>query len=410
MSASSLQGSVAQTDLGFAIAAVDAYHVVVGDKTYWAGFQSANRLATDRFQLKPGWRTIYGRFFETALVKVTLTDGSVGWGEATEPICPEVICTLAADLVTPVLGTTSWASPAEFWAAGYDLNRCRGHHSGYLLHALAALDVAVWDAIGCRAGKPVAALLTDRPAAVLDTYLSGLRAGTDDERIALAQRTIGTGTAGIKIFVDGDTVSTLRELDSLRGRVPGDWKLMVDALWSYERVEDAADARLRFADYNVNWLECPMLPEDILSHQALHRSGGTPIALGEHFFTHYQSRVWFEARVLDIFQPDICRTGISNGLMQAEKARAEGIRVTPHMGSGSPVIQAAALQFASAFRADEPCEFQSELAGVLPSAFESAWRLDRGQFALPQSAGLGVVVREEELIKSCRTKLSWRAR
>jgi galactonate dehydratase len=409
MSTSNLPDPAPAKDLRFSIVAVDAYHLSVGDRTYWAGFHSENRLATNRFLLKPGWRTVYGRYFETALVKVTLADGSVGWGEATEPICPEVICTLASNLVAPILGGATWHNPADFWAAGYDLNRCRGHHSGYLLHALAAFDVALWDALGQRVGKPVAALLAGDPVQVLDTYRSGLRAGTSDERIALARHTIDGGTAGIKIFVGGDTDSTLRELAALRRGVPGNWKLMVDALWSYERVEDAAEARRRFCEFDVGWLECPIVSENLAGHQQLGRSGGVPIALGEHFFTHHQSAAWLESRALDVFQPDICRTGFSDGLLQAAHARSNGISVTPHMGSGSPVVQAAALHFASAVKADEPCEYQLELAEVLPHVFANAWTINKGRFALPETAGLGVAVKEDELAKHCSPAKTWRA-
>ena len=86
-------------DLAFEIAAIDAYHLVEGAETYWQDYKPQDRVATDRFLLKPGWRTVYGKRFETALIRVTLSDGSTGWGEATEPICPEAIGSLAVRLL-----------------------------------------------------------------------------------------------------------------------------------------------------------------------------------------------------------------------------------------------------------------------------------------------------------------------
>lgn len=395
-------------DLSFSIVAVDAYHLVVADKSYWEDYKRSDRVSTGRFLLKPGWRTVYGRHVETALVKVTLSDGTTGWGEATEPICPEVICTLAANLIAPVLGGTSWSDPAAFWAAGYDLNRCRGHHSGYQLHALAALDVAIWDALGRRAGKPVARLLAAEPIGELETYLSGLRMGLLEERVELAARTVAEGVTGIKLFVNADTDMTIREVAALRAAVPGDWKLMVDALWCYERTEDAMNASRRLAQYGVHWLECPIVPEDLEGHMELRHGSVTPVALGEHFFTHFQSASWFRAQALDVFQPDICRTGLSNGLLQAGLAREAGIRLTPHMGSGSPIVQAAALQFAAACRADEPCEYQAGLTDLLPSAFRSAWKRENGRLRLPGAAGLGVDVDEKTVAASSPTVARWR--
>ena len=85
----------------FTIAAVEAFHVVARDRSYWNEFKPESRASSARHVLKPGWRAAYTRNFETAIVKVTLADGTVGWGEATEPICPEVICRLAVHLVAP---------------------------------------------------------------------------------------------------------------------------------------------------------------------------------------------------------------------------------------------------------------------------------------------------------------------
>ena len=380
------------TDTTFEIAAVDAFHVVAADRTYWRDYQVANRAATDRFLLKPGWRTVYGRHVETALVRVTLGDGTAGWGEATEPICPEVVCRLAASLIAPVLGGRRFASPTALWEAAYELQRGRGHQSGYHLLAMAALDVAVWDAVARRAGLPVAAVLVAEPKRTLDVYLSGLRRGSLAERVALLQSIVEAGYAGAKIFVGGDTAATMAEVRGLRAGVKAPFELMVDALWSHETAAAAADLKRELAAYQVRWLECPLVPEDLAAHRLLAASNGVPTALGEHFFTHHQSALWLEAKVLDVFQPDICRTGFSNGLAQAEIARTLGIRVTPHMGSGSPVVQAAALHFAAATAPTDPVEYQEDLATLLPEAFTSAWRIDGGRMHLPAAPGLGVEI------------------
>src|SRR6266852_8427266 len=47
--------------------------------------------------------TLYAVNFETALIKVTLNSGLVGWGEAQAPLAPEVACTIVRLLLDPVL-------------------------------------------------------------------------------------------------------------------------------------------------------------------------------------------------------------------------------------------------------------------------------------------------------------------
>lgn len=391
------------------IASIEAFHVVARDRSYWNEFKQQDRAASDRHVLKPGWRAAYTRNFETAIVKVTLVDGTVGWGEATEPICPEVICRLAVHLIAPFVGGRSFEHPRRVWEEGYDLQRVRGHTAGYILHAMAAIDIALWDALARRSGLPLSALLSTDPAQYVPAYLSGIRRATLSDRIAMLSGLVSEGLTGVKLFVTNDTPETLAEIDALRAGVPGEWDIMVDALWSFETVTEAALARRALGERGVRWLECPLIPEDLEAHLELAAGGGTPVALGEHFFTHHQSLPWLKAGALSVFQPDLGRAGLSNGLHQAKLARAHGVAVTPHMGNGSAVGQAAALHFWAASRCEFPCEFQFDLADVLPDAFDTAWTFAKGGFAVPTRPGLGVEVDEAAIRANSEDVEVWRA-
>ena len=391
----------------FKIASVDAWHLVVPEATYWSTYREENRAATARFVLKPGWRTVYATRVESALVRVILTDGSVGWGEATEPICPEVICRLVARLLAPLAGGIDFATPADLWDYCYDLNRGRGHVNGYQQLAIAALDMAVWDALARRADVSLCAMISPDPARSLGVYLSGLRRSTRRERIALLRRMTDEGLRGAKIFVGGDTAETVQEASALRDAVAGNWRLMVDALWSYADVEAAAEAKQALVAREVDWLECPLLPEALAGHAALVARPGVPIALGESFHTTWQVEPWTAARALDILQPDIGRTGFSDGLRQHAIARAANIGVTAHMGSGTPVVQAAALHFNAAVAGDRLAECQFDLGGVLPEVFDTGWCYGGGQMAVPQRPGLGVEVNADALARHCDSTERW---
>jgi galactonate dehydratase len=393
----------------FSIATIEAFHVVARDRSYWNEFKQESRVSTERHVLKPGWRAAYTRNFETAIVKVTLADGTVGWGEATEPICPEVICRLAVHLIAPFVGGRAFDHPSTAWEDAYELQRVRGHTAGYVLHAIAAIDMALWDALARRNGLPLSSMLSNDPARVVPTYLSGIRRATIEDRIAMLADLVTDGLTAVKIFATGDTAETLAEIDALRAGVGGNWDIMVDTLWSYETVADAAEARRMFAGRGVRYLECPLIPEDLDAHCELAKTGGTPIALGEHFFTHHQSLPWFRAGALSVFQPDMGRAGLSNGLHQTQLARAHGIAVTPHMGNGSPIVQAAALHFWAGVRSELPCEYQLDLADVLPAAFDSAWKFAKGGFIVPSRPGLGVEVDEAALRANSAEVERWRA-
>lgn len=396
-------------ETSFEIVAVEAFHVLERGRSYWNEYKLESRATSERHVLKPGWRAAYTRNFETAIVKVTLADGTVGWGEATEPICPEVICTLAVHLIAPFVGGRSFAHPADAWDDAYELQRVRGHVAGYVLHAMAAIDIAVWDALGRRSGRPLSSMLSTEPARSVSTYLSGIRRATLPARIDLLAGLVAEGLPAVKLFTTSDTADALAEIGALRANVPGDWDIMVDALWSYETAAEAAEARRAFGDVGVGWLECPLIPEDLEAHQELAAGEGAPVALGEHFFHHLQVLPWFKAGALSVFQPDIGRTGVSDGLRQTKMARQHGIAVTPHMGNGSPIVQAAALHFWSSIKSEYPCEYQFDLADVVPGAFQNAWKFERGTFSVPDGPGLGVDVDETVLARSSASVERWRS-
>jgi len=386
-------------DMAFRIREVRSARVRVPGPDYWRGFlkQDANARPAGRFQFSPPWRTVYAREVESALVRVELADGTVGWGEATCPIAPEVICTLVNGFVAELVEDQPFASPAAMVDLLYDAQRCRGYLAGHYQDAVAALDIALHDALARRAGCPVSALFSLEAKAVLPCYLSGARAPTREERIALLQQWSGEATSAVKIFLRGALDADLEEFAALRSAVPSLTWWAADALWTFEELAVATRARQAFGDLSASWLECPMLPEDLAGHVALRDAPGAPIALGEHLRTALQADPWIDAGVVQVLQPDIGRTGFVMGRRMLEKARERGIAVTPHMGGALDVMQAATLHFAAAAGFDLPCEFQAGLAGRIPTALRSEWKPGRGGFQVPATHGLGVDVDEDAL-------------
>ena len=174
---------------------------------------------------------------------------------------------------------------------------------------------------------------------------------------------------------------------------------MIDTLWMC-RGDDGRRAKAMFGDLGVRWLECPLQPEDLEGHRALTAEPGAPIALGEHFRTHFQTQAWFETPpALDVYQPDIGRTGLSDGLRQIEQARAAGVPSTPHMGSGLHVFQSATLHFATACGPEYLQEYQAGLAERGDLVGHTSWQYADGGFALPETPGLGVQIDEEALTR-----------
>ena len=426
------------TESTFEIANITAYHLALDDQPgYWEDYRGGGsaRREPARLEFREGWQTVYPTTVEAMLLRVELADGSTGWGESNTPIGPEVTALISQRLLKSMVAGRSFDSPVALWDFLYDAQRGRGYAAGYYLDAMAALDIAVWDALGHRAGLPVARLLTDLPRQRLPVYLSGLRQATRSERIEAMHQWLDTGLSGVKIFVDGDLDAAAQELEALQragGGTAEQW--MVDTLWMC-RGDDGRRAKALFGDLGVRWLECPLQPEDLAGHRQLAGEPGAPIALGEHFRTHYQTADWFgPPPALDVYQPDIGRTGLSDGLRQIETAQAAGVPSTPHMGSGLHVFQSATLHFATACwnggptngrpahgltdstpgSADEAGgmlsaapgsevpylqEYQAGLAQRGDLVGRTSWQYADGAFELPEVPGLGVEIDEEALAR-----------
>ena len=68
--------------------------------------------------------------------------------------------------------------------------RSRGQSGGFMLDAISAVDIALWDLGGKRAGVSVSRLLSDAPRLEVPAYLSGLPASRRAEA-AVEQHSAG---------------------------------------------------------------------------------------------------------------------------------------------------------------------------------------------------------------------------
>ena len=388
-------------DLSFTIRETRTAHLAFPDTPgYWEQYRRQNEDPTasttlSRYEFKPGWQTVYATMVETPLVRIELADGTIGWGESNTPIAPEIVCVMINAAIAEMVKNREFANPTELWDFVYDSQRGRGINSGYWMDALAALDIAIWDALGKRNDTPTATLLDPNYRTNIPVYLSGLRRATIQERITQAQSLSDQGISGVKIFQSGDITAALNELDPLIDGAPNIEQWMVDTLWMCD-LPDAIEAKREFSNRNLRFFECPLQPEDLAGHKTLFQAEGSPIAIGEHFRTTYQMTEWLTpSPVFDIYQPDIGRTSISDFIRQRDLAYSVNIPVTPHMGNGVSVFQAATLQCAVVSSSELLQEFQGGLSNLLQDASDTGWQLKDGQFQLPDRPGIGVTIDED---------------
>ena len=147
------------------IAKAESLHIVADRAAHAAaGFVARRRTST-----APGVRALdynagrhlcaYPAIDQTLLVRLTSDTGLVGWGEAHSPPVPGVAKAVIADLFAPLLLGQDPLAIEVLWDHLYASMRLRGHGSGFMLEALAAIDIALWDLVGKALDQPVYQLL-----------------------------------------------------------------------------------------------------------------------------------------------------------------------------------------------------------------------------------------------------------
>ncbi|MEM6282341.1 MAG: mandelate racemase/muconate lactonizing enzyme family protein, partial [Chloroflexota bacterium] len=314
--------------------------------------------------LRPPYRALYSAYFETAFVRITTDDGLVGWGEALAPVAPEVVSTIVEQLLRPVLVGRNPLDGSVLWNVMYDLMRERGYYGGFMLDAISACDIALWDLRGKLLGQPVYQLLGGTHRERIPCYVSGLPRPTNAERVALAQEWTTKGFHNFKLAAGYGVTEDAQSIEALRTTLGDDVTLLLDAHWVYSLDQAVTLGRLLEA-LDTAVFEAPMNPEDIDGHVRLAEAVAVPVAIGETERTRFQFQPWLIRRGADLLQPDVGRAGISETIKIANMAEVFNIPVAPHLSVGLGICIAASVHVAAAIQNLFMLEYQ-------PPVFELA--------------------------------------
>ena len=340
---------------------------------------------------------LYSVDFETALVRVTLDDGTIGWGEAQAPLAPEVACAIIDRLLWPVLRGAEMDGSIEciaaLWDRMYSTMRVRGQTGGFMLDAISGVDLALWDLAGKMRGQPVCSLIPDSICrAEVAAYLSGVPGANVEARVQHAIARHDEGFRTFKLFYDCSRQEFLDTLSTLRRSLPQDAGIAVDALWRLSP-EDAVEFGQGLDEQSALWLEAPLPPEDALAHAALAARIRTPVAIGESYRTRYELAPFLRAGGIGYLQPDLGRCGLTEGLRIARMARELGIPVVPHLSIAMGPQIAAAIHFAAAVSNSGLLEFNPHVLSVANRFLAEHLVCCGGRYRVPSGPGLGVDVR-----------------
>ncbi|MFC7141584.1 enolase C-terminal domain-like protein [Halosimplex aquaticum] len=211
---------------------------------------------------------------------------------------------------------------------------------GAAIEAISAVDLALWDIAGKEADKPVYELLGGPVTDEIPCYASNLHPVDMDtlEREAIEYAEKGfdamklrfrhgpeAGRAGMK--ENEEIVKTVRDAVGHDIAIAGDAYMG----WSVRYAKKMLD---RLEKYDMEWVEEPVIPDDIDGYAEVRESTSIPISGGEHEFTRWGHEELLEREAVDILQPDVHRCG---GLTELQKidalASTHDVPVVPHSGT-----------------------------------------------------------------------------
>jgi D-galactarolactone cycloisomerase len=337
------------------------------------------------------------------LVRVETTDGVVGWGEAFGP--PKTNAALLEEVVSDfVVGMDPYAVQSLF-----EQVYGRLYHLGYggvLTCVLSAVDIALWDVLGKSVGRPVGDILGSRRRNTVTPYASTLYITNweQDYESALAAVIDGEFNA-VKIKIGRGIEDDRARIQATREALGEDGLLMIDFNGNY-RPDQAIRTIHEVAEYDIQWVEEPVPPENAAGYQRIKEKTDVSLAAGEAAYTRFSFQEILSQHLVDVVQPDVTKCGgLSEAHLIAEMAMTESIAVSPHCWS-TGVGLAAGLQFASVIpeyphttNRPEPILFEVDRGEneMREGIIEEEFTISDGQLEIPQKPGLGVTIDRDAL-------------
>ncbi|MGE3991911.1 enolase C-terminal domain-like protein [Pseudorhodoplanes sp.] len=272
------------------------------------------------------------------------------------------------------------------------INRMRRLGTSFL--AVAAIDNALWDLRGQRAGKSVHALLGSHHQSLPAQGASRRELGlASAESIAeLMHDAKAEGLLAFKLHLWGDPARDMAGVRALRTAMGPDYGLVLDPMGRY-RLEDAVTVGRCLTELGFLWFEDPISAEDHASYPALTSRIAIPLAGADALLWSWNDYAAAIARnAPQILRLDPGRHGISFCHSLAQLAEAKGLRAEFHSFGPEP-SSIAALHCAVAQKATsyyEVCHPQADFAvpGIrTPSTLSKA-----GSVSAPSGHGLGLEI------------------
>lgn len=311
--------------------------------------------------------------------------GIVGHGLTGRMLPTAIRAALKNDVAATVIGLDPRAVEAVHHRVWTKLNQRT--QTGVIVHALAALDIALWDIAGKAAGRSVADLLggfSDR-APVYCTF--GLKEYDRDQLADAARHFVGKGYTALKMVVGaqpGRWREDVARVRAVRDAIGDGIDLMIDANYKLDPFEARCLAQA-VEELDIRFFEEPLHQNDARALADLRRLTRVPIAAGQMEGHRWRYRELVEHHAVDVLQPNVCYAG---GFTEARKVAhlAQIYNVPIWVGGGWPHFN---VHLMAGMMNGGPVEVHQVTGPVIEAVFPGLPSSDGRFMRVPDGPGLG---------------------
>jgi galactonate dehydratase len=307
---------------------------------------------------------------------------------------------------------------------------------GPIIYAgMSAIDHAFWDIRGKAMGQPVYQLLGGKTNEKIRAYASQIHFGwpvhpgkpavTPGQLAEEALKAVAEGFTAVKVdpitFDENGRMNTwdmtkrishdrlkliYQRMEAIRKAVGPDIDIILETHANPE-VTSAIQIGRAMEGLSCMYYEEPVNSNNVDAMAKVAQNVKIPISAGEHLYTRWGYRQYFEKQVLEVIQPDLCLAGgISEGKKICDMAHTYDVSVQCHC-CGSPVTQAVALHMETVipnfiihehvYGSGAPENRELAVPDLKP--------VD-GYFTVPEGPGLGIELNEKAIAKYPRVTVS----
>ncbi len=346
------------------------------------------------------------------ILKVTTSDGTVGYGEAVPTLRVEPVVASLKEVGRVFRGKDPFDTERNRW--DWYRNDFYLSESFESTTALSAFDIACWDIIGKSMGAPIHKLTGGKFRDRVRVYANGWYSNcvTPEEWGKRAKQIVKQGYTGLKFDIFGPYFDWIDEegirmavarLKAVRDAAGDNVDLMIEHHGRFNP-NSAIRAARAIEPFNPLFAEEPVHPENMEGLEKYRMHTDIRVALGERVISKQHFISLAQRHLLDFFQADITNIGgVTEARKMAAIAEGYGIEMAFHNAFG-PIQNAVTIQVDASipnFLIQESFydffpDWKRELIG-------NATPVENGHVRVSEKPGIGVTV-NEKMLESLRVE------